>query len=189
MELNKALSIADEIVQSLSPHCELINIAGSCRREKPEVKDIEIVCTPKPKLIMDVFGEEMKEGRVKGFVKQVQGLGETLKGSAPDGLYTVIKLKEGIKLDLFIPADNDYYRIFALRTGSLEYSRDVIARGWNKIGWCGVDGELRKIKDCIKVGKKWKCLNPSPELPPVWTSEQDFFDWIKVRWVAPSSRI
>jgi DNA polymerase/3'-5' exonuclease PolX len=108
MELNKALMIAEEIVESLRPHCELINVAGSCRREKVEVKDIELVVVPKPRIIKDVFGEAMTAGRAKGFVVCVEALGERLKGSALDGRQVDIKLTQGLKLDLFIPDANEY---------------------------------------------------------------------------------
>lgn len=39
----EAHSIALAVLELLRPHCIRIEIAGSIRREKPEVKDIEIV--------------------------------------------------------------------------------------------------------------------------------------------------
>ena len=189
MQLNKALSIANGIVESLSPHSEIINIAGSCRRGRVEVKDIEIIVLPKPKIIKDVFGEDMAVGRSKEFISTVQLLGEVLKGSPLEAKYMQVKLKEGINLDLFLPLSVDYYRQFALRTGSADYSKNVLAAGWRKIGWCGSDAGLRRTSDCIqRKPSGWKCVNPKAILPPAWKSEREFFDWIKVRWVEPSLR-
>lgn len=43
-----ALTIAELVVAQLAPHCERIQIAGSIRRKSRTVKDVEIVCIPKP---------------------------------------------------------------------------------------------------------------------------------------------
>ena len=48
MELQKAYKIAQQLVHVLKPHCARIEIAGSIRRMKAQVGDIEIVCIPKP---------------------------------------------------------------------------------------------------------------------------------------------
>jgi hypothetical protein len=192
MELQKALVIANKIVDDLTPHCEIINVAGSCRRSKSEVGDIEIVCEPKMKIITDVFGELMlTDERAKAFISTVNEIGAILKGSPKDGRYVRIALNEGITLDLFIPESYDYYRIYALRTGSGEYSKRVLATGWRKIGWCGTPIGLRRIEDCAKPenpNSQWRCTNLTGELPPVWKSEQEFFDWIKVPWLEPQLR-
>ena len=46
MELSKARDIADQVIERLRPHCERVQIAGSIRRGKERVKDIEIVASP-----------------------------------------------------------------------------------------------------------------------------------------------
>ena len=48
MEYEVAIEIAEKVKALLLPHCERIEIAGSVRRKKPNVKDIEIVAIPKP---------------------------------------------------------------------------------------------------------------------------------------------
>ncbi|MBU2597552.1 MAG: hypothetical protein KJ757_08345 [Planctomycetes bacterium] len=47
MELQKAKAIAEELKSLLEPACERITIAGSIRRQKPDVGDIELLCIPK----------------------------------------------------------------------------------------------------------------------------------------------
>ena len=59
MILNAALVFAWSVLESLSPYCKVIDIAGSVRREKPEVKDIEIICVPKV-IISDLFSNNYK---------------------------------------------------------------------------------------------------------------------------------
>ncbi len=47
MELLKAKCIAEQIKAVLESSCERVTIAGSIRRQKPEVGDIELLCIPK----------------------------------------------------------------------------------------------------------------------------------------------
>ncbi len=57
MEYKLAKKIAENLVERMRPACSRIEIAGSIRREKPEVKDIEIVATPILKAPRPVFGQ------------------------------------------------------------------------------------------------------------------------------------
>ena len=57
MKLQPAQDIASDIIQALRPGCEVIQDAGSLRRLKPDVKDIEIVYISKTSSVqMDLFG-------------------------------------------------------------------------------------------------------------------------------------
>jgi DNA polymerase/3'-5' exonuclease PolX len=47
MELQYAQKLAQEIIQQIRTCCEQIEVAGSIRREKIEVRDIDIVLIPK----------------------------------------------------------------------------------------------------------------------------------------------
>lgn len=46
MELAKARIIADEVIKRLPPYCKRIKVAGSVRRNKSEVNDIDLVLIP-----------------------------------------------------------------------------------------------------------------------------------------------
>mgnify|MGYP001488384665 CR=1 FL=1 len=48
MQLKRALSIGQSVVAALAPHCERIEIAGSIRRQRPEVGDLDLVILPQP---------------------------------------------------------------------------------------------------------------------------------------------
>jgi DNA polymerase/3'-5' exonuclease PolX len=193
MDIINAKKIAVDICYKLQPFCEKINIAGSVRRQKPEVKDIEIICIANKEIQRDMFGAPFSTIRCSEFKNVVKSLGEILKGNL-DGKYVQIELPEKVNLDLFIPDDFDYYRQYAIRTGSADYSARIIAGGWKKKGWCGSDKGLRRISDCIETktpdGKsKWKCIKENAELPPVWQSEKEFFNWINVPYLKPENRI
>lgn len=178
----------------LQPHCIRINIAGSLRRERPEVKDIEIVCQPATvtQEVGDLFGASLVKVISPRFVELVKTLGQAVLGQ-PSGRNMKINLKQGITLDLFMPTPEDYYRQYAIRTGSADYAHQTIAAAWKRLGWCGSDKGLRKMADCIETkgpdGKsKWVCMNPNAEKPPVWESEADFFRWLGVPLIMPKLR-
>ena len=194
MELSEAKIISVKYCLKIKPYCvdKRLFIAGSIRRMKPDVHDIEIVALPLFDVENDLFGEPIRKVRSKRFIETVNGFGNIIKGNA-NGKMMQIELPEGIMLDLFIPDDFDYWRQFVIRTGSADYSYKVIATAWKKLGWCGSDKGLRKISDCVAMvgsdGKtKYKCVAPKPELPPVWTSEEHFFQWLKVPFIHPSKR-
>lgn len=195
MNLKSASDIAIRICERLQPFCSRINIAGSIRRQKPDPKDIEIVALPRMITVEQggLFDEVLVEKKVSdNFVRVVKELGKFIKGK-PSGRMMQIQLPLRISLDLFMPDEPDYFRQLVIRTGSREYVQRTIAAGWKRIGWCGSDKGLRKISDCIEHkqadGKsKWECINPMAELPPVWLSEKEFFEWIKIPYIHPKMR-
>jgi DNA polymerase/3'-5' exonuclease PolX len=195
MQLLEAQRLANRIVELLAPHCDTIDIAGSIRRERPLVKDVEVVAIPR-KVFIEQPGKLFNETPTYGIPIAIsntidQMATKIVKGNIT-GRYMQIELKGGAMLDLFLPEPKDYYRQLAIRTGSSVYAHKAIANAWLKLGWCGSDMGLRKTKDCLRTetsGKvKWQCLNPDGELPPMWLSEQEFFDWLKLPYLPPQQR-
>ena len=195
MKLNQAKQIAAGIKSLLEPHCQLIEIAGSIRRECALVNDIEIVCVPNAVKQSDLFDSSRIWVRSTDFSKTVRGLGAIIKGSPETGKYCRVVVSAVLELDLFMTTLEDYYRILAIRTGPADYSHKVLASGWTERGWCGSDMGLRRQKDCEIVhsespgGKdRWKCINVHGDLPPVWQSEEEFFKWVGALYTHPSKR-
>jgi DNA polymerase/3'-5' exonuclease PolX len=52
-----AVSVASEFLEALVPGCGRIEIAGSIRREKPEVNNIDIVAIPRVVQLQDLSGK------------------------------------------------------------------------------------------------------------------------------------
>lgn len=189
--LAKAQRLARGLVERLEEYCDRIHIAGSIRRQKAEVKDIEIVCQPKTFIEADfsLFGSGSQDVKViPAFAREVETLGLNVIKGKPDGRYMQIEAFKGIKLDLFMPQAHDFFRQFSIRTGSAEYAAKVIARGWKNLGWCGTPDGLRRMSQCEETKSGWKCHAEKPILPPVFESEEHFFDFIKVKWVPPELR-
>lgn len=160
MKLEEAKVIAEKIKEQLAPFCERIEIAGSIRRKKPDCGDIEIVAIPKP------YDVGLFESGIATVVKQW----EKVKGELPCK-YTQRILPEGIKLDLFFADRDNWGYIFAMRTGSADYSRKVLATEWVKNGYKSKGGYLHSNGKRLTI----------PE-------EKDLFKLIGLNFVPPELR-
>ncbi len=138
--LAEAKYLAECVKQMLTPHCYRVEIAGSIRRGCPFVKDIEIVCIPKP----------YETGLFASGVAEVVNLWPKVKGELPCK-YTQRILPEGIKLDLFFAEVGNFGLIFAIRTGSADYSHKKLATRWVQLGFNSKDGYLHKNGKPIAV--------------------------------------
>ena len=116
MDLERAQKIAKEVITRLSSYCERIEVAGSVRRGKQTVKDIDFVLIPS-----DAWNLSLK----------IAGLGPaTLKGD---------KLKRvnynGIQLDFYLADERTWATLLLIRTGSKENNIRLATlakkRGWH----------------------------------------------------------
>ncbi len=156
----KALQIANKVLEQLKPHCERIRIAGSIRRGKPYVKDIEIVAIPKP----------YEVGLFESGIATIVNQWTKVKGELPCK-YTQRELPEGIKLDLFFATPENWGYILAIRTGSAAYNQKVLAYHWVRKGYKGIDGMLTYKGKTISV-----------------PTEVDLFKLIGIDYVEPNKR-
>ena len=157
MDLERAMAVAKKYETLLDPLCERIAIAGSVRRRRPFPGDIEIVCIPKMRDMYEFAGIVNSWPAVK---------------CKPTGHYTQRLLPEGIKLDLFIATRDNWGLIFAIRTGSKEYSHRVLAAGWVKKGFKSEAGVLVDYKG----------------YPHFIREEEELFELIGVPFLDPTNR-
>lgn len=194
MELQKATSFLqhcfwDQYTEPVVSGCvDRMDFAGSWARGEDEVHDIEMMLQPKPESV-DMFGDPI--GRDPHFVDVFyNGSFEILKGDPSKARYVQALLIDKeivsapIQIDFFMPTPADYY----IRTGPAKYTHEVIALAWAKAGWCGGPDGLRLRKECKKTPSGWVCNTTNPTLPPVWESEQEFFEWLGIEWVHPTKR-
>ncbi len=159
MLYNLAKYIADHYVSALTPFCDRIEIAGSVRRKKNDVGDIEIVCIP----------SEIKGNRFPEFISFINSL--TKVRGEPTGKYTQRMLPEGIALDIFMCSAENWGTIFAMRTGSAKYSHYVLASTWVKMGYHSSGGLLYKGDEILS-----------------FREERDLFDFLGLKYVEPEFR-
>lgn len=188
MNYAPAKAVADNLVRNLRDRCERIEIAGSLRRMRPVVGDIEIVCAPKFQIAKNLFNEESIIGNFLELAPFCEWGAFTKNGSR----YKQIALNVGINLDLFIvlpPAD--WGVIFAIRTGPADFSRKCVTKR-NMGGYlpsdCRVeDGQVLRggtpIYDEIGVIHHWE---GGEHLP--MSEEIDFLSFLGLGWIDPENR-
>jgi DNA polymerase/3'-5' exonuclease PolX len=165
----QAKAIADGMVERLSGYCDRIEVAGSVRRKKPEVHDIEIVAIPKAIDEPNMFDAVGK----REFPSDLFLPYRMIKNGSR---YKQMELPEGINLDLFIvlpPAQLGV--ILTIRTGPADFSHKIVTSksfGGYLPGDCKVhDGGVYRGGELI----------PMPE-------ETDFLDFVGLGWIEPEKR-
>jgi DNA polymerase/3'-5' exonuclease PolX len=166
--------LACAIMGKLRMHCDRIAIAGSIRRRKPEVGDIEIVCIPKLGVYIDLFGEPTIR-RSSRWVQAVLALDDVIKGNPYNSKHVQVELQDeqhgGIPVDIFTANPSNWGLIYAIRTGSAEYSHRVLECGWVRNGYKSADGMLTKDGLAVPVRE-----------------EAELFRLAGVPWAEPEAR-
>lgn len=176
MKLFNAKAIAERIKENLKPYCNKIEIAGSIRREKSDVKDIEIVCIPrtilKETIIADLFGSKKvtEEIRHPEFINYLLKQ-KIRKGKPLTGKYIKFSTDENIEIDCFIADYKNWGWIYALRTGSADFSHGL-AKKINSLGYTMQKGYIYKTTKLIEL-----------------QDEKAIFDLINLPFIAPKDRI
>jgi DNA polymerase/3'-5' exonuclease PolX len=158
--LARAQVVAAEVATLLAPACERIEIAGSIRREKPEVGDVEIVCAPSVYRTSqpDMFGGEVAMGidsALDGLCDGLLGSGRLTHRQNKDGrragwgkhnklgLYYPADGGDAVPLDIFAvyPSEGEQWGVAMLiRTGPADFNPVMVARqdqgGALPFGWC-----------------------------------------------------
>jgi len=141
----RAYTCITSMQKFLAPGCEVIEVAGSVRRRKAQVKDIELVIIPKPDLVE--FGKP--PGQCEGFTKVFEHFRITthatlIKNGPKYKQLTWAKTKFCPPLDLFIvtlPAQ--FAVIFFIRTGPKDFNVRMMQRA-EGLGLKFRDGGLYK---------------------------------------------
>jgi DNA polymerase (family 10) len=162
--LDYADSVAASVRAELLPHClpEQCEIAGSVRRRRPKVGDIEVVCVPRP---------YNPEPLLRTGVALVLDQWETIKGHLPCR-YTRRRHPSGMFLDVFMVDPRGFGLQLAIRTGSAAWSHQILAKSWVRAGYRSEGGLLR---------------DTAGRIVPV-QAEQELFRRIGLAWVDPADR-
>ena len=176
MDINLAKPLADQIAADLRPHCHRAEVAGSIRRMKANVKDVELVA-----IVQDW----------QGAFRALEKWGYFIKPGCPEvtpwapkvnARYLRMMLNDGLKLDLFITSPENWGGLFMMRTGS-----GVSPDGNPYEGF--VPGMFGRWK---KVSGGGRMLNGYPTLPDgrkvIVREESDYFRLCGVKWVDPVDR-
>lgn len=163
--------IAERICHVLRPGCERIEVAGSLRRLKPDIGDIEIVCIPKRVGLMeDSALDPILQEQVEAVTLMRIKNGEKFKQFDVAG--------ERAKLDLFIADVDTWGCIFTIRTGPAEFSKRLVtqqSQGGLCPSWLKFSGG--------------RIVNVHCDDAPLTTPEEaDVFEAVKLAYIKPENR-
>lgn len=127
MPLGKAEAVADQIVAALRPFCDRIEVAGSIRRQRPDVGDIDLVILP-------------KIGKLEAIKARCSRPGITVLSN---GQQNYLFVWHGIQIDIFFsrPEERDlldvrpgnFASLLMCRTGSKQHNiwfcKEALDRG------------------------------------------------------------
>lgn len=119
LRLEEAKLIAERVKAMLSPHCDRIETAGSIRRGRPLVHDIDILMIP-------------KSGHDLVLSSLLCGMG-SLEVDGPK-IKRLHLPKENIALDIYIATPATWATILLIRTGSAEHNMRLSSLA-NRKGW------------------------------------------------------
>lgn len=169
MVYTQARIIAGRLIKELSPYCQRLEIAGSLRRKKPEVGDIELIAIPK--FGVDLFGNVTEEHLLDSV--DWERFGKVIKAGHK---YKQIELYQGINLDLFIVTPPAQFGVqFVIRTGPADFSKRFVTS--KKFG--GLLPSVFRVQD----GAIWS-NNHVIETP----EEADVFHVIGLPFIEPEKR-
>jgi len=123
MELERAKAIAEKIKAVLDSSCERIVIAGSIRRQKPDVGDIELLCIPKY-----IAGVDMLDAKIQTLIHfdmlgyRLNKLGSKVYGPKNKLL---AHLPSGIGVDVFSTNELCWPVALVVRTGGKMTNKEI----------------------------------------------------------------
>lgn len=184
MLIEYARPIAEEIMEYIKPGCTQCEIAGSIRRGKPDVKDIEIVAAPD--LDTFVWGYRSMMDRLLDELERQQKIIKA-KGQNKYRKYAVYHTNpvtgwnETIALDLFmVTPPAQWGVIYTIRTGpgskENNFSRWIVTQR-SKGG--ALPDEASVVDGGVYVDGK---IVPMPE-------EMDFLNYLGLGWIEPAERV
>ena len=181
-QLSFAEAVGEDLVGLLTPHCERVEIAGSIRRQRPQVKDIELLCVSKVTTSSrDMFDQGatlyyaldavldsmVADGSV--LRKRLNKRGLPTYGSQNKLL---VHVESGIPVDVFSTTAENWGMALVVRTGPKEFNVRMMSR-FRELGMRGhAYGGVTDIE-----GSEVEC--------PDETTVFRLLDW---SWIPPEER-
>lgn len=142
--LQEAVPIAEKFIEFLTPHCHRIVVAGSIRRRKPFVKDIEILMVSKKGTQADpndLFDRQIARPAVAIALDELLRLGVITKRLSKIGNESwgpenklAVHAKSGMPIDFFLTSERNWWNALVMRTGPLKSNKAIasaaLERGW-----------------------------------------------------------
>jgi len=169
MELERAKAIAGNIKAVLESSCERIVIAGSIRRQKPDVGDIELLCIPKY-----IAGVDMLDAKIQTLIYfDLLGYRLNKLGSKVYGPKNKLLVHpSGIGVDVFSTDELCWPVALVVRTGGEKTNKEIATRA-------------------LERGMKFRAYGDGFDTPDghmQCKSEQEVFQAVGLRYLSPEER-
>jgi len=112
MKLDEAMTLANQVLEIIRPLCERCEVAGSIRRRRPDVHDIDIVLIQRPLMWHRIVNKLVEKGA------RVVIRGSKLARLALDG----------VQVDLYVTSSENWGTILLIRTGSAYHNIKLMNR-------------------------------------------------------------
>ena len=166
MELEKAKAIAERLKALLEPVCERVEVAGSIRRQKPQVGNIEFLVIPKgnmlDKLLYDLMMENILAVRLNKRGSRVYGPKNKL----------MVHIPSSIGVDVFSTIPECWPVGLVVRTGGERIKKEIAYRA-------------------LERGMRFRAYGSGFDTPDghlQCKSEQEVFQAVGLRYLEPEER-
>lgn len=170
MNLSRALVIAGKIQEQLAPLCERIEIAGSIRRARPEVNDIDLVILP-------------RAGQLTAIKARCEQKCQGVRDGEQNCIYRLpLPDRTEIQLDLFFarPATSDL-----LNTAPGNFGTLLLCRTGSK------EHNIYLVEHAKRRGRRWNpyrgVMDGAGQVLASET-ELDIFTALDLPWIKPEAR-
>ena len=138
--------VANKLREALAPYCQVLEIAGSLRRKRPMVADIELVALPNFEEARDLFGKVTHRhdhllARLDELAAEEKIQKGTKWGTAYRKFYVRSSTKVEYAVDVFVAKPDNFGNIFVIRTGSSDFSTHLMVH-LNGLGMRHSEGHL-----------------------------------------------
>lgn len=191
MKHDVALAVAKALVEHLRPGFVRVEIAGSIRRNKPEVKDIEIVAVPDlnplPRPVA-VFGQPIPKWHKTILDRMLAEMVEagSIRIEKNGERYKKFWLKyAGLSVDLFLVLPPAAWGVqLVIRTGPADFSHWIVSR--RKRGGALPNGHRVQDGAVWEGEREEKDLSASVRVG--FEEERDFLEFLQLGWLEPGER-
>ena len=183
--LGVAKAVAHDLRVMLEPFVSQIDIAGSIRRERQDVGDIELLYIPNTAIETDMFGNVTKQHdnidsvleiylRDGSMVRRKNSAGHYI-GYGKDNKYLVHQFS-GIPLDIFATDAENWGMAMVVRTGPADFNKRLMAR-FQQLGMRGhAYGGVSVLRPNDEVGDYWEHLDCPTEEDVFRLAEWDYIE-------------
>lgn len=178
-----AIAVAKQLCDVLTPFTHRLGVAGSLRRGKQSVGDVEILFIPKTDTVPDGLFDKMVVSLADAALDSLfrQGIIAKRKNSLGSEVWgaknkLAVHLATGIPVDLFVATESNWWNYLVCRTGGAQ-TNVRIASAAQHIGW------------------KWNPYGVGFSRPSglgeeihAVQSEREVFEFVRIPYLEPSAR-